>query len=83
MTNKVVLNAEFDLHPNQNDKKLWSNYERNYGRLNFNADFQAKRRGQVKSNRHQAQIIFNQPKINNYFTLLLNIFSQNNLNSFI
>ena len=74
MTNEVVLNAEFDLHPNQDDKELWSNYERHYGRLHFNADFRAKRRGQIKSNRHQETIISYKTKIDNYITLLLNIF---------
>ena len=28
ITNEVVLNAKFDLHSNQDDKELWSNYER-------------------------------------------------------
>ena len=30
MTNDDGLNAESDLHPNQDDKELWSNYERHY-----------------------------------------------------
>ena len=50
MTNDVGLNAESDLHPNQDDKELLSNYERHYGRLHYNFDFQAERRGQLKSN---------------------------------
>ena len=83
MTNEVVLNAEFDLHPNQDDKELWSNYVRQYGRLYFNTDLRAKRRGQVKSNRHQAPIISNQTKIDNYLTVLLNILFKYHLNSFI
>ena len=28
MTNNAGLNAEFDLHPNQDDKTIWFNYER-------------------------------------------------------
>ena len=68
MTNDDILNAESDLHHNQADKELWSNYERHYRRHHFNADFRAKRRGQVKSHRHQAPINSNQTKVDNYFT---------------
>ena len=46
MTNDVELNAESDLHYNQDDIGLLSNCERQYGRLHYNSDFQAERRGQ-------------------------------------
>ena len=52
MTNDVGLNAESDLHPNQDDKKLWFNYERYYGRHHYNSDIHAKPRGQLKSNQY-------------------------------
>ena len=68
MTNDDGLSAESDLHPNQDDKELWSNYERHYGRLYYSADFRAKRRGQVKNHRHQAPIISNQTNVDNYST---------------
>ena len=83
MTNDDGLNAESDLLPNQDNKELWSNYERHYGRLHYNADFRAERRGQVKSHQHQAPIIPNQTKLDNYFTLVLNIVPKYNLNSVI
>ena len=70
MTNDDGLNAESDLHPNQDETKLWSNYERHYGRLHYNADFRAERWGQVKSNKNQAPIISNPTKVDNYFTLI-------------
>ena len=82
MTNDNELNAQSDLHPNQDDKEVWSNYVRHYCGLHFNADLRAKRRGQVESNQHQAPIISNTTKVNNYCTLMLNIFVLN-LNSFI
>ena len=50
MTNDVGLNAESDLHLNQDDIKLWFKYECYYGRLHYNYDIHAKRRGQLKSN---------------------------------
>ena len=85
MTNEVVLNAEFYLHLNLDNNEIWSNYERHYNRLHFNANFPAKRPGQVKSNRQQATIISNLTKIYNYkyLTLLLNIFFKYYLNFFI
>ena len=39
MTNDVELNAESDLHHNQDDKELLSNYERQYGCFHCNLDF--------------------------------------------
>ena len=39
MTNDDGLNAKSDLHPNQDDKDLWFNYERLYVRLQFKTDF--------------------------------------------
>ena len=83
MPDGVGFNIESDLHPNQDDKKLLSIYKRHYGRLHYNADLQAERRSQVKNNRHQAPIIFNQTNVNNYLTLMLNIYPKYNLNSFI
>ena len=83
MTNDDGLDEESDLHPNQDYKELWSNDERPYGRLHYNADFRAERRGQAKRNKHQAPIISNLTKLDNYFTLMLNIFPKYNLNSFI
>ena len=95
MTNGDGLNAEslicipikmtrnYDLHPNQDNKELCSNYERHYGRLHYNAEMRAERQGQVDSNQHQTPIISNQTKVDNLCTLMLNIFSKYNLNSFI
>ena len=50
MNNDDGINAKSNLHPNQDDKELWSNYECHYERLHYNADLRAKRRGQVGSN---------------------------------
>ena len=83
MTNDVELKSESDLYHNQDDKELFSNYERQYGRLHYNSDFQAERRGQRKSNQHQAPLLSNQTKVNNYCTVMFNIFLKYNLNSFI
>ena len=83
ISNDDGFNTESDLHPNQDGKELWVKYERHYGRLHYNADFRANRRDKVKNHRHQTPIIFNQTKVDNYFTLMLNIFPQYNLNSFI
>ena len=74
MTNDAELNAESDLHPNQDDKKLWCNYERHYGRLHYNSDFHAERRGQLKSNQHQAPLLSNRIKVDNHCTLMFNIY---------
>ena len=52
MTSDVGLNAESNVHSNQDDKKLWFNSERYYGRLHYNSDIHAKRRGQLKSNQY-------------------------------
>ena len=49
MTNDVELNAEFDLHHNQNDKELWFYCESQYGRLQYNSDFQAERQDNVRA----------------------------------
>ena len=57
MTNDDRLNAESDLYPNKNYNKLCLNYERHYKQLNYNADLRVKRRCQVESNQHKAQII--------------------------
>ena len=73
MTKNVRLNAESDLHPNQDDKELGSNYERHYGRLHYKSDFWAERRDQLKSNQHQAPIISNQTKVDNHCSLMFNI----------
>ena len=54
MTCDVELNAESDLHHNQDDNELLSNCERQYGRLHYNFDFQSERRGQGKSNQHHS-----------------------------
>ena len=83
MTNDGGLDEESDLHPNQDFNKLWSNYERRYGRLHYNADFRAERRRKAKRNKHQAPIMSNLTNLDNYFTLMLNIFPKYNLNSFI
>ena len=65
MTNNVELNAESELHHKQDDNELSSNYERQYGRLHYNSDFQAERRGQRKSNQHQAPLLSNRTKVDN------------------
>ena len=83
MTNDVGLNEESDLHPNQDDKEQLSNYEHDYGQLHYNSDFQAERRGQRKSNQHQAPLLSNRTKVDNHCTLLFNIFLKLNLNSYI
>ena len=83
MTNDVELNAESDLHHNQDDKELLSNCERQYGRLHYNSDFQAERRGQRKCNQHQAPLLSNRTKVDNYCTVMFNIFLKYNLNSII
>ena len=83
MTNNVGLNAESDLHSNQDDKELLSNYERHYERLHYNSDFQAERRGQLKSNQNQAPLLSNQTKVDNHCTLIFKIFVKYNLNYFI
>ena len=83
MTNDDGIDEESDLHPNQDYKELWSNYERHYGQLHYNADFRAKRRGQAKRNKHQAPIISNLTNLDNYLTLMLNLFLKFNLNSLI
>ena len=83
MTNDDGIDEESDLHPNQDYKELWFNYERHYGRLHYNADFRAERRGQAEINKHQAPIISNLTNLDNYLTLMLNIFLKFNLNSFI
>ena len=74
MTNDVELNAESDLHHNQDDKELLSNCERQYGRLHYNSYFQAERRGKRKSNQHQAPLLSNPTKVDNYCTVMFNIF---------
>ena len=83
MPNKDKLNKESDLHPNQDDKELWFNYSRHNGRLHYNADVRAEKRRKFESNQHQAPIISNQTKVDNYFTLMLHIFPKYHLNSFI
>ena len=77
------LNAKSDLHPNQDDKELLSNYERYYGRFHYNFDFRAEGRDQLKSNQHQAIIVSNQTKVDNHSTFMFNIFLKYNLNCFI
>ena len=59
MTNDVELNAESDLHHNQDDKELLTNCERQYGRLYYNSDFQAERRDNVRaiSIKHHSYLI--------------------------
>ena len=74
MTNDVGLNAESDLHPNQDEKILWFMYKRYYWRLHYNSDIHAKRRGQLKSNQYEAQLLYNRTKVDNHCTLLLNIY---------
>ena len=83
MTNDVELNAESDLHHNQDDKELLSNCERQYGRLHYNSYFQAERRGQRKSNQHQAPLLSNRTKVDNNCTVMFNIFLKYTLNSII
>ena len=83
MTNDDGLDEESDLHPNQDYKELWSNYKYRYGRLHYNADFRAEWHGQSKKNKYEAPIISNLTNLDNYFTLMLNIFPKYNLNSFI
>ena len=78
MTNDVRINAESDLHLNQDDKELWSNYECHYGRLYYHSDFRAEMRGQLKGNQLLAPIISNQTKIDNHCTLMFNIFTKYN-----
>ena len=83
MANDVRLNAEFDLHPNRNDKELWPNYERHYGRRNYTSEFLEERRGRLIRILHEAPIIFNQTKLDNRNSSMFNIFLIFNLNYFI
>ena len=83
MTNDVELNAESDLHHNQDDKEILSNYERQYGRLHYNSDFQADRWRQRKSNQHQAPLLSHRTKVDNYCIVMFNIFLKYNLNLII
>ena len=83
MTNDVEFSAESNLHHNQDDKELLSNYERQYGRLYYNCDFQAERRGQRKSNQHQAPPLSNRTNVDNYCIVMFNIFLKYNFNSII
>ena len=62
-----------------NMTELSFKYERHYGHLHSNVDLRAKRRGQVESNQHQGPIISNQTKVDNFCTLMLNIFTKYNL----
>ena len=65
MTNDDGLDEVSDVHTDQDYKALWSNYERPYGRLHYNADFRAERRGQASRKKHQAPIISNLTKLDN------------------
>ena len=83
MNNDDGLIAKSNLHSNQDDKKLWSNYECHYWRLHYIADLRATYRGHVGSNKHHTPIISNQTKENIHFIIMLNIFPKYNSNYFI
>ena len=62
MNNDDVLNAEFYLDPNQNDKQVWFNYEHHNGRFYYDNYLREERQGKTECNQHQAPIISNRIK---------------------